>query len=137
MEAILLNAMHAVQDKEGYLSQEALASLAQEFGVTKATIYDTASFYSMLRFSPQAKVNISICRGAPCHVAGADAVIEALEATLDIKVGGSTPDGKYSLRYTECLGQCQSSPTLLVNGELHTDMTPEKVKAMLTKGGAI
>jgi len=83
---------------------------------------------------PEGKTEILICRGAPCHVAGSTEVIETVEKMLGIKVGETTKDGKYFFGYTECLGQCQAAPSLEINRTLYTDLTPEKVTALL-KGG--
>lgn len=131
----LLDSLLALQAQDGYLTPEGLEALAKARRVPAAQIYDAASFYSMLRFSPPGKVRIQICRGAPCHVAGAAEVITALEKALGIQMGESTPDGQYALAYTECIGQCQASPSLLVNGRLYTDMSATKVTELLNKGG--
>ena len=131
----ILDAMLALQEKDGYLTSENITELADAFNMYPSEVYDTASFYSMIKLSkPEGKTEILICRGAPCHVAGSEAVIEAVEKLLGIKVGETTKDGKYSFGFTECLGQCQASPTLEINTKLYIDMTPEKVTALL-KGG--
>lgn len=131
----LLDAMHAVQEVEGYLTQPAMEALAEAFHRLPSEIYDCASFYNMYLFKPPCEFNIQICEGAPCHVAGADKVIQALEEELEIKMGECTPDGKFSLSYTECIGQCQASPSILVNGTLYKDMSAEKARTFIQKGG--
>jgi NADH-quinone oxidoreductase subunit E len=127
----LLDALLALQEADGYVTAEAMEALAEELGSTPARIYDSASFYSMLRFSPPKAVTIQICQSAPCHVAGTAEVIQALEEALGIRMGEATADGKYKLEYTECLGQCQDSPCLLVNGSLHTRMNAEKARELV------
>jgi len=131
----LLDAMRALQNLAGYLTQESIETLAEEFQVSPAEIYDTASFYSMILLTPQSRINIRICRGASCHVAGSAELIQAIEKTLGVQIGNSTEDGKYSFDYTECLGQCQAAPTILVNEKLYTDMTGKKFIELLKKGG--
>lgn len=130
----LYDVMLAVQAEEGYLSEPAILSIAEAFEATPSHIYDTASFYSMIHFSPKGEVQIEICRGAPCHVAGSAKVIQAIEHYLGISIGNRTPDGKYSFAYTECIGQCQASPSVLINGKLYTEMDAEKVINILEKG---
>lgn len=130
----LYDAMLAVQAEEGYLSEPAILAVAEAFGATPSHIYDTASFYSMIHFSPKGEVQIEICRGAPCHVAGSAEVIKAIENYLGIRIGGRTPDGKYSFTYTECIGQCQASPSVLINGKLYTEMDAGKIIDILEKG---
>jgi len=131
----LLDALHEAQAAEGYLSIGAIRRLADRYRCSSAEVYDCASFYSMFRFEPDSAVRIQICRGAPCHVSGAAEVIRALEEELGIPMGGRTPDGAYSLEYTECVGQCGAAPSLLVNGRLYTDMTAEKARKLIKTGG--
>lgn len=132
----ILDAMLALQEKDGYLTREAVEALAKAFNMSPSEVYDTASFYSMIKLtSPEGRKDILICRGAPCHVAGSAEVISAVEKALGIEIGGTTPDGMYSFKYTECIGQCQSSPSVLINGKLYTDMTDSKITDILKKGG--
>jgi len=131
----LLNSMHALQDAEGYLTEAAVQALAETFDIPVSKVYDTASFYSMLRFTRPAETEIQICRGSSCHVAGARDVIAAFEYILDIHMDDTTADGKYGLYYSECIGRCGNSPSILVNGQLFTEMTPEKVYQLINKGG--
>ena len=131
----MLDAMLACQERDGYLTEAAIVALADAFGMFPASVYETASFYTMLRLTaPGAQTDIRICRGAPCHVAGASAVIAAIERELGIQVGHATPDGTYFFGYTECLGQCQNSPTILLNGKLYTELTPEGAVDLIKKG---
>lgn len=127
----LLDAMLAVQDIDGYLTEQALEEIAQAYGMPLTQLYETATFYSMLRFAPVGKIVIQVCRNAPCHVAGAGETVAAFEQALGIPIGGTTKDSAFTLEYTECIGQCQASPSVLVNGALHTGVTADKVPALL------
>jgi len=131
----LLDAMHALQELDGFLTPEAVEALAEVFQVSAAEIYDSASFYSMIRRTAPSKIIIEICRGAACHVAGSAELIQAIENALCIKIGESTKDGKYCFDYTECQGQCQAAPAILVNEKIFTHMTPEKFVEILENGG--
>nr|WP_320024260.1 NAD(P)H-dependent oxidoreductase subunit E [uncultured Acetobacterium sp.] len=131
----ILDAMLALQEKDGYLNGEAVEALGKAFNMFPSEVYDTATFYSMLRFEPQSITEILICRGAPCHVAGSVEVIAAIEKEIGIKIGEKTDDGRYSFDYTECLGQCQAATAVLINGKLHTNVTPEGIAVLLRKGG--
>lgn len=127
----LLDAIRAAQDLDGYLTEEAMEELARGFDVPVAQVYETASFYSMIRFRPGARNLVEVCKNAPCHVAGAGAVVEALEKGLGVRMGESTPDGKVALRFTECIGQCQSAPSVVVNGKLFQSVNPAQVTDIL------
>lgn len=130
----LLDAALACQNAEGFLSDAAIEALAASFQSSVAEIYDSVSFYSMIRFNTKGKVRIEICRGAPCHVAGSEAVIAEIEKVIGVTIGETSEDGKYSFDWIECQGQCQSAPTILVNDKIYTDMTPEKVRKLLEGG---
>jgi len=127
----LLEALLAAQEVNGCLTEAALKAVSDAFGIPMTQIYETASFYSMLRFVPAGKTVIQICRNAPCHVAGAGNTVAALEQALGITVGETTRDGAFTLEYTECIGQCQASPSLVVNGKVHTGVTSDKVAGLL------
>ena len=128
----LLDALLSLQKAEGYVSEEGLKALAAYIGVSAAELYDTASFYSMLRFEKPAKTEIRVCRGTACHSGGNAGLVAALEAATGLKLGES--NDAYSLGWVECLGQCQAAPNLLINGELYTDVDLNKIPELL--GGA-
>ncbi len=125
----LLDALLAIQKRDGYLSEAGLRALAEHEGKSVAEIYETAGFYSMLRFSPPAGKEIRVCRGTACHSGGNAALVAALEAETGLKMGQRSED--YGLEYVECLGQCQAAPNLLINGKLYTKVDPAKLKKLL------
>lgn len=128
----LLDALLALQKEEGYVSENALAALAEDLGVEIADLYDSASFYSMLRFEKPAQTEIRVCRGTACHSGGNTALVEELETATGIRLGESSE--QYSLGWVECLGQCQAAPSMLINGELFTNVELDKIPELL--GGA-
>ena len=125
----LLDALLALQKRDGYVSEAGLEVLAALVGKSPAELYDTASFYSMLRFTPPAKKEIRVCRGTACHSGGNAALIAALEEAAGLKMGESSDE--FSLGYVECLGQCQAAPNLLVNGKLYTNVDLKKIPELL------
>ena len=133
-DGILLNAMHRVQEELGCLPPEAIQELAKTFGIPAAQVLSSSTFYNMFRLTPSASIRIQICRSAPCHVAGATELIAGLESALGIKMGQTTPDGRYALEYVECVGQCQQAPVVLINGVLHGNVTLEQIALLLGKG---
>ena len=131
MDGGLLDALLALQKAEGYVSEPALTALADYLVVSVAELYDTASFYSMLRFEKGATVDICVCRGTACHSGGNRALMAALEEATGLMPGETSPDGKYALNWVECLGQCQAAPNLLINGELYTNVDIKKIPELL------
>ena len=125
----LLDALLALQKRDGYVTEEGLKALADLEGKSVAELYDTASFYSMLRFTPPAKKEIRICRGTACHSGGNAALAAALEEATGLKMGESNE--AYCLDYVECLGQCQAAPNMLLNGKLYTKVDPDQIPELL------
>jgi len=128
----IIEAYHAIQKEYNYLPKEAITEVAKTFGVSESQAYGVATFYSYLSVEPRGKYIIRMCESAPCHVAGADEVIKAIERQLGIKVGETTADGKFTLELTECIGQCQATPVITVNSEPIFDVTPQKVPEILS-----
>lgn len=129
----LIEAYHAIQKEYSYIPEEAVAAAAEAFGLPTAKAYGVATFYSYLKVGKRGKNVIRICESAPCHIAGAEAVVVALEKELGIKMGETTADGKFTLEFTECVGQCQGTPVITVNSKPYVDVTAEKITAILAE----
>lgn len=129
----IIEAFHAIQEEFSYLPEEAIMEAAAVFNKPVAQAYATATFYSMFSVKPRGKNVIRICESAPCHVAGATEVVVALEKELGISMGGSTSDGLFALEFTECVGQCQGTPVITINGKPYVDVSPAKISGILAK----
>jgi NADH-quinone oxidoreductase subunit E len=82
---------------------------------------------------PRGKYIIRICESAPCHVAGADKVVAALENELGIKMGDTTADGRFTLEFTECVGQCQATPVITINSKPYSDVNAQDIGSILNE----
>lgn len=129
----IIEAYHALQREYNYIPSEAVKEAAQVFGMSEAQAYGVATFYSYLSIKPRGKYIIRVCESAPCHIAGADKVIERFEQELGIKNGETTSDGKFTFELTECVGQCQGSVVVTINSQPYMDVTPEKVPVILAE----
>ena len=127
----MLDALLALQKQEGYVSENALTALAETLEVETADLYDSASFYSMLRFTPPCPLTVQVCRGTGCHSAGNEELMEKLQEITGVKAGVEDPEGKVDLGWVECLGQCGDAPAMLVNGKLYTEVDPDRVAEIL------
>lgn len=130
-QSILLSALHRAQQQDGYVTRTAIDAIAEELGIPAAQVYETASFYAMLYLEPQGRHKIQLCESAPCHVAGAQEIVDALERELGISMGETTPDGRVTLEYIQCCGQCQEAPVILVDGTMHGRMSADQVPGIL------
>lgn len=129
----IIEAYHALQREFNYIPQQAVAEAAKIFGVSEAQAYGVATFYSYLSTEPRGRYIIRVCESAPCHIAGADEVIKAIEKELGIRVGESTPDGKFTFELTQCIGQCQETPVITINSVPFVGIAPGDVPAVLAK----
>ncbi|MEQ8235578.1 MAG: NAD(P)H-dependent oxidoreductase subunit E [Syntrophomonadaceae bacterium] len=127
----IIEAYHALQNEFNYVSREALQEAARVFGIAESEAYGVATFYSYLSVEPRGKYIIRMCESAPCHVAGADELLKAIEEQLGIKAGETTPDGKFTLELTECVGQCQATPVITINSEPLFNVKPNMLGQIL------
>uniref|UniRef100_A0A7C3Z2A4 NADH-quinone oxidoreductase subunit NuoF n=1 Tax=Desulfobacca acetoxidans TaxID=60893 RepID=A0A7C3Z2A4_9BACT len=128
----LLPALHAVQSVCGnWLPKEALDLVARGFNVPYPYLYGVLSFYTMFATQPRGKYIIRLCESPPCHIMGADSLVEVLQQELGVHMGGTTGDGLFTLEHTACLGVCEVAPAMQINEVAHGRLTAEKVKQIL------
>ncbi len=129
----LLPVMQGVVEQENYLSEYSMVEIAREMDLPAAEVFGTATFYSFLEVKKMGKFIIRVCKTISCAMKGKGQVVFAIQDMLKIKVGGTTPDGRFSLLETNCLGLCHKAPAMLINHEVFTDLTPEKVREIITE----
>jgi NADH:ubiquinone oxidoreductase subunit E len=128
----LLPIMQGVVAQENYLSEYAMVEIAREIDISASEVYGTATFYSFLETQKMGKYVIRVCRTITCSMKGKNQILLAIQNMLKIKVGETTPDKKFSLLETNCLGWCHKAPAMLINDDVYTDLTPEKVREILS-----
>ncbi|MBP5435840.1 NAD(P)H-dependent oxidoreductase subunit E [bacterium] len=127
----LINVLKKAQEKIGYLPPEVQMVIAEELKVPVAKVYGVVSFYSFFTMVPKGKYPISICLGTACYVRGAEGILQEVERQLNIKSGGVTPDGLFSLDCLRCVGACGLAPVILIGEKVYPRVTPNKVKEIL------
>lgn len=128
----LLPILQGVVEQEKYLSENSMIEIARELDLPASEVYGTATFYSFLEYKKMGKYIIRICKTITCSMKGKNQVLLAIQDMLKINVGETTSDGNFSLLQTNCLGFCHKAPAMLVNNEVFTDLTPEKVRDILS-----
>lgn len=129
----IIEAYHAIQKAYNYIPEDAVAAAAQVFDMSKAEAWGVATFYSYFKVGARGRYIIRICESAPCHIAGAQEVVTALEKQLGIKMGQTTADGQFTLEFTECVGQCQATPVITINSKPYGDVTPDGLADILAQ----
>lgn len=128
----LLPVMQGVIQQEKYLSEHSMVEIAREMDIPASDVYGTATFYSFLETKPAGKFIIRVCKTITCSMKGKNQILFAIQDMLKIKVGETTPDKQFTLLETNCLGWCHKAPAMLINDEVYTDLTPEKIREILT-----
>jgi len=114
-----------------FLSRQDMVDVARELDISAADVFGTASFYSFLDTEVRGKFIIRICKTISCSMKGKNDVLTTIEDILKIKPGETSPDRKFSLLETNCIGWCHKAPAMLINDTPYTELTPEKVTEIL------
>lgn len=125
--------LQKAQDIYGYLPIEVQKIIADEMGTSLEEVYGIATFYSQFALNPKGKVAIAVCLGTACYVKGSQALVDRISLKLGLTPGSTTPDGKYSLDATRCIGACGLAPVLTVNDEVYGRLKKEDVDGILEK----
>ena len=127
------------QDEIGYVSDAAIAEIAQRLGITVLDVRNVLSYYSMLRTAPIGKYNVQVCTNISCMLRGGHELFHHCKNRLGIGHKQTTADGMFSLEEVECIGACSWAPAVQINYDFHENLTPESIDALLeeyrNKGG--
>lgn len=129
----LIPILNDVNREIGYLPGEALDEISRLLRVPKSHLFSVASFYRMLSTKPRGKHVIQFCESAPCHVAGGREVWLAIKEHLHINEDQTTPDGKWTLITTSCLGVCGVGPVMVIDDDIYGNVDPSQVPSILEK----
>lgn len=129
----LIPILNDVNREIGYLPSEALDEVSRLLRVPKSHLFSVASFYRMLSTKPRGKHVIQFCESAPCHVAGGREVFLAIKESLGIAEDQTTPDGKWTLTMTSCLGVCGVGPVMMIDDDIFGNVDPKQVPSILER----
>jgi NADH-quinone oxidoreductase subunit E len=129
--AACIDAMRSLQARRGWLSDESLKELAAGLGVPFSELESLATFYNLLFRRPVGRHVIFVCDSVSCWTMGYEAIRRHLEERLGIATGQTTSDGRFTLLPIVCLGACDRAPVLMIDGNLHTDLQPDTLDALL------
>jgi NADP-reducing hydrogenase subunit HndA len=129
----LINVLHKAQGIFGYLPAEVQEVIANELNVSVAHVYGVVTFYSFFTMTPKGIHPISICLGTACYVRGAEKVLDEFKKELNIQVGQTTPDGKFSLSCLRCVGACGLAPVVMVGEKVYGRVAPDGVKEIIAE----
>lgn len=127
----LIPVLHGVQGLYGYLPEESLKIVSEELDIPMTEIYGVASFYHFFSLEPKGEHVIRVCLGTACYVKGSQSLINRLSQELNVEVGKTTDDGKFTLEATRCLGACGLAPVMTVDDKVYGKVTLDDVRRIL------
>ena len=129
--SVLVPTLLYAQDEVGYLSDEAIAEIAQRLQLTELDVRNVISYYSMLTMKPRGKYNVQVCTNIACILRGADDLWQHCQKKFGLRHKQTTPDGLFSIEEVECIGACSWAPAMQVNYDFHENLTTEKFDKIL------
>ncbi len=126
-----IDALIIVQRHRGWISDESIRDVAAVLGMTSHEVDAVATFYNLIYRRPVGRTVIHVCDSISCWVMGCDKVCAHLRSKLGVGWGETTADGQFTVLPIPCLGACDHAPAAMVNGELHTDLTPARIDSLL------
>ena len=127
----LIHILHRAQAEHGYVPAHAISAIAKHLKISESEIYGVLTFYNAFSLEPRGEHVVTVCMGTACHVRGGPQIVEDLERKLDVEVGQTTPDKKFTLETVNCLGCCAIGPVVVVNGKYYSQITVKKTDAIL------
>jgi [NiFe] hydrogenase diaphorase moiety large subunit len=127
----LLPILQAIQEKYFHISDFAMQEVAAALDIHPVEVYSVVTFFAFLKAERRGRFVIRLCRTISCDMQGKDRVARQLENDLGIRFGQTTPDGRFSLEWANCIGMCDQGPALLVNDQVFAHVTVDKVREIL------
>ena len=129
----LMPILQQAQEIYGYLPPEVQKMIALRLGVSVEEVYGVSTFYSQFSLNPKGQVAIAVCLGTACYVKGSGDILDRITEVLGLPAGATSPDGKYSLEATRCIGACGLAPVLTINNEVYGRLGVADVEGILAK----
>ena len=129
----LMPVLQQAQEIYGYLPIEVQKMVAIKMGVSIEEVYGVSTFYSQFVLNPKGDISIAVCLGTACYVKGSGEILDKITEILGLPNGSTTPDGKYSLEATRCIGACGLAPVLTINNEVYGRLSVADVAGILEK----
>jgi NADH-quinone oxidoreductase subunit E len=123
--------LQGIQDAYGYLPRQALEYTARKLRVPFSRIFGVATFYAQFHLKPRGENIIRVCQGTACHVRGAAKIMKKLREELNLEVGGTSEDMKFTLESVACIGACGLAPVIMINNDTFGRLTPDKISEIL------
>ena len=132
-KAVCIDALKIVQKHRGWISDDALRDIGDLLGMSPTDLDGVATFYNLIFRQPVGRHVIYVCDSVSCWIMGAEHQCRHLTDLLKIQPGGTAADGSFTLLPIVCLGACDHAPVMMIDEDLHLDLTPDKINAVLER----
>ncbi len=129
----LIQILHQLQNIYGYLPDEVLIEVSKRMSIPISEITGVVSFYSFFSTQPQGRHTIRVCLGTACYVRGGKKLIEKIQEILQIELGQTTADQRFTFEIARCIGACGLAPAVMIDNDVHRQVNSNKLKSILAK----
>jgi len=127
----LLRLLKEGQSRLGYLPESLLVDISKSLGVPLGDVFGVATFYSFLSVQTQGRHIIQICKSLPCFMKKSQQIINAVEDVIGEKLNTPSTDARFTVHLTNCIGECDKAPAMMVDGRIYVELTPQKIAQIL------
>ena len=131
MPGAMLPILHGVQEKVGYIPNEAVQLIADGLNVSRAEVHGVITYYHFFRQTPPGRTVVQVCRAEACQSVGCDTLAAHAKAILGCDFHETTADGAFTLDAVFCLGQCATGPAVMIGDDIHARVTPAKLERLI------
>lgn len=131
-QSVVLAALWMWQEEHGWISREGMVEVARLLGIPGHHVYGVVSFYTMFNSRPVGRHKIEVCTNVSCMLRNSDRIVKHIQDSLNVGLGETTPDGRFTLVEAECLGSCGTAPMMQVGDEYYENLDEAKVDAILS-----
>ncbi len=132
-EGSLIQILHAAQEIYGYLPPDLQEFIANTLERPLSEVTGVVTFYSFFSTIPRGEHTIRVCLGTACYVRGGKKVVEALQKKLNVEIGGTTEDGKFTFEVARCIGSCGLAPAMMIDNVVYKQVNPNKLDTILSQ----
>lgn len=132
-QGAVMRTLQSAQSIFGHVPKDIQVHIAEGLGVPLSEVYGVATFYSQFALEPRGKYVVGVCMGTACYVKGAKNILEKVCSELKVPVGKTTPDVKFTIKDTRCLGACGLAPVIMINDDVYGRLVPDDIPAIIEK----
>jgi NADH:ubiquinone oxidoreductase subunit E len=132
-EGSLIQILHLAQEIYGHLPLELQKFIADSMDIPLSEVSGVVTFYSFFSTKPRGKHTIRVCLGTACYVRGGKKLVERLQDMLDVQIGETTKDGKFTFEVARCIGACGLAPAMMIDGEVYKQVNVNKLESIISK----